>query len=41
VYYSCQIVLIGAEFTRLYSDRVRGPVPVSDFAEKTGEPATT
>jgi membrane protein len=38
VYYSCQIVLIGAEFTRLYSDRVRGPVPVSDFAETTGEP---
>ena len=41
VYYSCQIVLIGAEFTRLYSDRVRGLVPVTDFAEKTGEPATT
>jgi membrane protein len=41
VYYSCQIVLIGAEFTRLYSDRVRGPVPVSDFAETTDGPATT
>ena len=40
VYYSCQILLIGAEFTRLYSERVRGPVPASDFAEKTGEPAT-
>ena len=36
VYYSCQIVLIGAEFTRLYSDRVRGPIPVSDFAEING-----
>ena len=26
VYYSSQIVLIGAEFTRLYAERVRGPV---------------
>ena len=39
VYYSSQIVLIGAEFTRLYAERVRGPVPASSFAEKTGEPA--
>ena len=25
VYYSCQIVLIGAEFTRLYSERFGAP----------------
>ncbi len=35
VYYSSQIVLLGAEFTRLYAERVRGPVPASPFAEKT------
>jgi membrane protein len=37
VYYSSQIVLIGAEFTRLYAERVRGPVVASPFAEKTGK----
>jgi membrane protein len=35
VYYSSQIVLIGAEFTRLYAERARGPVVPSPFAEKT------
>ncbi len=40
VYYSSQIVLIGAEFTRLYSERTRGPVPPQPFAEKTAEPVT-
>ena len=39
VYYSSQIVLIGAEFTRLYAERMRGPVPASPFAEKTGAAA--
>jgi membrane protein len=34
VYYSSQTVLIGAEFTRLYAERVRGPVAPSVFAEK-------
>jgi membrane protein len=33
VYYSSQILLIGAEFTRLYADRTRGTVPASPFAE--------
>ena len=33
VFYSSQIVLIGAEFTRLYADRERGVVPPSPFAE--------
>ncbi|MEZ5289221.1 MAG: YihY/virulence factor BrkB family protein, partial [Vicinamibacterales bacterium] len=32
VYYSSQILLIGAEFTRLYANRTRGLVPASDFA---------
>jgi membrane protein len=35
VYYSSQILLIGAEFTRLYAQRERGPVPASPFAKKT------
>ena len=35
VYYTSQIVLVGAEFTRLYADRTRGPVPASEFAQKT------
>lgn len=32
VYYTSQLVLIGAEFTRLYADERRGRVPVSAFA---------
>lgn len=32
VYYTSQIVLLGAEFTRVYSDRHRGPVPTESFA---------
>jgi membrane protein len=36
VYYSCQIVLLGAEFTRVYSQR-RGATPSpAAFAESTG-----
>jgi len=35
VYYSSQTVLIGAEFTRLYAERVRGPVRPSPFAART------
>lgn len=38
VYYSSQIVLIGAEFTRLQADLERGPVPVETFAEAVGPP---
>jgi membrane protein len=34
VYYTSQIVLFGAEFTRLYAERVRGPVAASPFAAK-------
>jgi len=41
VYYSSQILLIGAEFTRLYAERVRGPVPASPFAEKTSDACGT
>ena len=41
VYYSSQIVLIGAEFTRLYAERVRGPVVASPFAAKTGNSANS
>jgi membrane protein len=33
VYYSAQIVLIGAEFTRVYADRAGFKVPVESFAE--------
>jgi membrane protein len=39
VYYSSQILLIGAEFTRLYAQRERGRVPVSPFAKKARAPA--
>jgi len=39
VYYSSQIVLIGAEFTRLYAEQRRGPVPASSFAKKTAYPS--
>ena len=35
VYYSSQIVLIGAEFTRVYAEGARGPVVASPFAAKT------
>jgi membrane protein len=38
VYYSAQIVLVGAEFTRLYTLR-HGAVPKpEDFAERDGSP---
>jgi len=40
VYYTSQIVLVGAEFTRLYAERVRGPVSPSSFAERTPRKAT-
>lgn len=32
VYYSAQIILFGAELTRVYTERVHGPPPVEDFA---------
>jgi membrane protein len=38
VYYSSQIVLVGAEFTRLRADRVRGPVPAQSFAKVVDAP---
>lgn len=38
VYYSSQIVLVGAEFTRLHADRERGTVPAEAFAEPVGPP---
>jgi membrane protein len=38
VYYSSQILLVGAEFTRLYADRTRGTVPASPFAEPATPP---
>lgn len=38
VYYSSQIVLVGAEFTRLHADRDRGTVPAESFAEPVGPP---
>lgn len=34
VYYSSQIVLLGAEFTRAYSERERGTPPPEPFAER-------
>jgi membrane protein len=40
VYYTSQIVLVGAEFTRLYADRTRGHVPISEFAEFDPQPQT-
>ncbi len=39
VYYTSQLVMIGAEFTRLYAEERRGPVPASPFAEKTSDEA--
>ena len=41
VYYTSQILLIGAEFTRLYSQRLSGPAEPLPFAEKTSAPKTT
>jgi membrane protein len=38
VYYSSQILLVGAEFTRIYADRARGPVPPQSFAEVVENP---
>jgi len=38
VYYTSQIVLVGAEFTRLHADRDRGVVPAETFAEPVGPP---
>ena len=38
VYYSSQIVLVGAEFTRLHADREVGRVPTESFAEAVGAP---
>jgi membrane protein len=34
VYYSCQILLFGAEFTRIYAERRGVTPPVKSFAEK-------
>ena len=33
VYYSAQIILFGAELTRVYTERVHGPPPTEAFAE--------
>lgn len=33
VYYSSQIILFGAELTRVYTERVHGPPPTEEFAE--------
>ena len=38
VYYSSQILLVGAEFTRIYADRERGLVPPQSFAEVVDAP---
>ena len=38
VYYSSQILLVGAEFTRIYADRERGVVPPQNFAEVVDAP---
>ena len=35
VYYSCQILLLGAEFTRVYAERDRTKPAPESFAEKT------
>jgi membrane protein len=37
VYYSAQVVLLGAEFTRFYVERFRGEPPPMKHAEKTDE----
>jgi membrane protein len=38
VYYSCQILLFGAEFTRIYAERHGMTPPVKSFAEKDEPP---
>jgi uncharacterized BrkB/YihY/UPF0761 family membrane protein len=38
VYYSCQIVLFGAEFTRVYAERHGVTPPPESFAEKDRSP---
>jgi membrane protein len=38
VYYSCQILLLGAEFTRVYSQRQGAPAPPESYATKDLEP---
>lgn len=35
VYYSCQILLLGAEFTRVYAERQRTVLQLEPFAERT------
>lgn len=37
VYYSCQILLLGAEFTRVYAERQRTVIRLEPFAERTLE----
>jgi membrane protein len=37
VYYSCQIVLLGAEFTRVYAARDGGRVHPESYAQKDPE----
>jgi membrane protein len=39
VYYSAQIVLLGAEFTRFYVERFRGQPPPMKYAEPEAAPA--
>ena len=41
VYYSAQIVLLGAEFTRYYVERFRGEPPPMKHAEKTEGPTAS
>ena len=43
VYYSAQIILFGAELTRVYTERVHGPPPAEAFAEPdpTAHPSAT
>jgi membrane protein len=38
VYYSSQVVLLGAEFTRLYAEWRAGPPPPQEFAERAPDP---
>jgi membrane protein len=40
VYYSCQILLLGAEFTRVYSERHGGRPPPESFAEPAPAPGS-
>ena len=39
VYYSCQILLLGAEFTRAYAQRGGAEAPPEPFAESTLPPS--